>query len=87
MWRRAQVLLFVLAIWLVLPATPAQATFPDKNGRIAFRRFLNEDRSWGAVFTINADGFGERQVTFPALQNRGCSRGLNPPASSRHLAM
>ncbi len=22
-----------------------------------------------------------------ALHNRGCSRGLNPPASSRHLAM
>ena len=22
-----------------------------------------------------------------ALQNRGCSRGLNPPASSRHLAV
>ena len=65
MRRRAPVLLFVLALWLVLPAAPAQATFPDKNGRIAFRRFLNEDRSWGAVFTINPNGSDERQVTFP----------------------
>ena len=65
MWRKAFVLLIVLALWLVLPAAPAQATFPDKNGRIAFRGFLNEDRSTGAVFTINPDGSGKRQVTFP----------------------
>lgn len=65
MWRKAFVLLIVLALWLVLPAAPAQATFPDKNGRIAFRGFLNEDRSSGAVFTINPDGSGKRQVTFP----------------------
>jgi TolB protein len=65
MWRRVPVLLGVLALSLMLPAVPAQATFPDQNGRIAFRRFLNEDRSWGAVFTINPDGTDERQVTFP----------------------
>jgi hypothetical protein len=44
---------------------PAGATFPARNGRIAFRRFLNDEQSWGAVFTINADGTDEQQITFP----------------------
>ena len=46
-------------------ASPAAATFPGENGRIAFRRFLNTEMTWGAVFTIKPDGTGERQVTFP----------------------
>ncbi len=46
-------------------APRVSATFPDHNGRIAFRRYLNEERTWGAVFTINPDGTHERQVTFP----------------------
>jgi TolB protein len=50
---------------LTVPAGPAQATFPGDNGRIAFRRFLNEERTWGAVFTIRPDGTRERQVTRP----------------------
>jgi TolB protein len=41
------------------------ATFPDHNGRIAFRRYLNEERTWGAVFTIKPNGTHERQVTLP----------------------
>ena len=44
---------------------PVSATFPDHNGRIAFRRYLNEERTWGAVFTIKPNGTHERQVTFP----------------------
>jgi TolB protein len=61
-------LLSLLAVLVVLATTtpPADATFPDHNGRIAFRRFLNEDRTWGAVFTIRPNGTGERQITFPA---------------------
>ena len=50
---------------LVLVAPAAEATPPGVNGRIAFRRFLDEDRTTGAVFTIRPDGTGERQVTFP----------------------
>ena len=50
---------------VVLPASPAQATFHAKNGRIAFRRFLNEERTWGAVFTIRPDGTREHQITNP----------------------
>jgi TolB protein len=61
--RLAVALLAVAAV--VVPALPAQATPPGDNGRIAFRRFLNQERTWGAVFTIRPDGRGERQVTHP----------------------
>jgi hypothetical protein len=50
---------------MAISAVPVQATFPDDNGRIAFRRFLNEDRTTGAVFTIRPNGTRERQVTIP----------------------
>lgn len=50
---------------LVLVAPVAEATTPGTNGRVAFRRFLDEDQTTGAVFTIRPDGSGERQVTFP----------------------
>lgn len=45
----------------VIPA----ATFDDANGRIAFRRYLDDDRTWGALFTIRPGGTGERRVTRP----------------------
>ena len=62
---RLALALTLAVVGALIVGVPAQATFKDDNGRIAFRRFLNEDRSWGAVFTINPDGSGERQVTFP----------------------
>ena len=65
MIKRLLVPLVALALWGCLPAIEAHATFPGENGRIAFRRFLNQEQDWGAVFTINPDGRGERQVTFP----------------------
>ncbi|MGZ4149733.1 MAG: TolB family protein [Actinomycetota bacterium] len=55
----------VLGILLVLSAPAALATAPGANGRIAFRRWLNKDHTWGAIFTVEADGTGERQVTHP----------------------
>jgi TolB protein len=36
-----------------------------KNGRIAFRRYFDGAHTWGAIFTINPDGTGERQATHP----------------------
>ena len=65
MIKRLLVPLVALALWGCLPAIEAHASFPGENGRIAFRRFLNQEQDWGAVFTINPDGRGERQVTFP----------------------
>jgi TolB protein len=57
--------LAVLATGLAVVA-PSHATFRGKNGPIAFRRYFDSAHTWGAVFTINADGTGERQVTHPA---------------------
>jgi TolB protein len=46
-------------------AVPAEATFPDQNGKIAFRRFLDAEQTTGAIFTIEPDGTAELQVTNP----------------------
>jgi Tol biopolymer transport system component len=64
-WRGAALVVLLLTGAMSIPATHAAATFHGKNGRIAFRRFLNEERTWGAVFTIRPNGTGERQVTHP----------------------
>ena len=53
------------AVLLGAGAEPAQATAPGHNGPIAFRRFLDEERTQAAIFIINPDGSGERQVTSP----------------------
>jgi TolB protein len=49
-----------------LTASPAGATFPGKNGRIAYRLFFNQHQRWAAIFTMRPDGTGVRQLTHPA---------------------
>jgi TolB protein len=44
-------------------ATAGPAELPA--GRIAFRRYLDDAQTHGAVFTINPDGTGEKQITHP----------------------
>jgi Tol biopolymer transport system component len=46
-------------------AAPASATSPGDNGRIAFKGYLDTDRSTGAIFTVRPSGTGARQITFP----------------------
>jgi TolB protein len=46
-------------------ANAARMTVPGKNGEVAFRRYLDARKTWGAIFTVNSDGEGERQVTHP----------------------
>ena len=43
----------------------AHATAPGKNGGIAFKRYLDGGRSTGAIFTVDASGKAERQITMP----------------------
>jgi len=61
--------LALLPALLVLPggagATGSAATFEDGNGRIVFRRYLDDDRTWGALFSVRPDGTGERRITRP----------------------
>lgn len=64
-WKRQVVAGLLVAGVVGLPTHPAGATFRGENGRIAFRRFLNLERTTGAVFTIEPDGSDERQITRP----------------------
>src|SRR5215217_2684450 len=41
----------------------AEATFPGKNGRIAFDAYAHGRGSRSQIFTINPNGTGERQLT------------------------
>jgi Tol biopolymer transport system component len=43
----------------------ADATPPGKNGPIAFRRYFDRSQRTGAIFVINPDGTGERELTHP----------------------
>ena len=54
----------VLALCLTLLSS-ASATAPGRNGPITFRRYFDDQHSWGAVFTVQTDGTHARQVTHP----------------------
>jgi len=60
--RLGIVLALSVTIGLVAVATPAQATYPGTNGRIAFSTDQGDDPQ---IFTVNPDGSGETQLTFP----------------------
>lgn len=45
--------------------TQAHATVPGKNGRIAYRRYLNAAQTHAAIFTITPQGTRVRQITHP----------------------
>jgi Tol biopolymer transport system component len=51
--------------FLYLGAPTAGATVTGENGRIAFRRFFNEEQTRAAIFTIKPNGTEERQITRP----------------------
>ena len=52
-------------VGLIVLVNTAGATPPGANGRLAFRTYFDRQQSWGAVFTVNADGTGARQITHP----------------------
>jgi Tol biopolymer transport system component len=64
MTRSARLLgLAACTLALASSAAPAAA---DGDGRIAFRRFIEQGHDTSALFTIDPDGSGERQITRPA---------------------
>ena len=70
---RSSVLLELATLAVVLTsAVPAHATFPGKNGRIAFGQMTGPNA--GDIFTMNPDGSDVRQLTF--FGSNGGSAGL-----------
>lgn len=63
--RKPALVTVVLTAIVSVAAGSATATAPGKNGRIAFRRYLDVDKTRSAIFTANPDGKGVRQVTHP----------------------
>lgn len=57
----------------------ASTATSDLRGRIVFRRFLDDAHSHGALFVMNADGTGIRQVTHPPA---AAVDSLNGPPSA-----
>jgi TolB protein len=55
----------LVVVVALLDASVAEATYAGKNGRIAFRRYLNDAHTRGALFTVRRDGSGIRQLTHP----------------------
>jgi Tol biopolymer transport system component len=51
---------------VVSSALAAGSTPPGKNGRIAFKRYLDGSRSTGAIYVIGVNGTAAHQVTKPA---------------------
>jgi TolB protein len=47
------------------PTVAANVELPG--GRVAFRRFLDDAQTHGAIFTVNLDGSDERQLTDPPV--------------------
>jgi TolB protein len=46
-------------------ASVAWGTAPGRNGKLAFRRYLDATHTWSALYTVNPDGSRLRQITHP----------------------
>ncbi|MBL7253056.1 TolB family protein [Paractinoplanes lichenicola] len=65
MIRSSRVLVTAVVLGLLTVGTPARATPPGANGRIAYKGYLDAARTTGAIFTVRPGGDGVRQLTRP----------------------
>lgn len=63
MSKLALTLGLLAAVTAAVVTSSSQATMPGKNGQIAFRRYFDRNHTHGAIFVLNPDGSGLRQVT------------------------
>jgi TolB protein len=59
----------------------ALATTPGTNGQITFRRYLNDDQTRSAIYTMNADGTNVRQIVKPATGGHDDQPDWSPDGS------
>jgi TolB protein len=50
---------------VVLAVSQAWATAPGANGQITYRTYFDLQHSWGAVYVMQPDGSGKRQISHP----------------------
>jgi hypothetical protein len=81
--RRALRLLALVGFALLALSTPAHATFPGKNGKIAFESSRDGNT---AVFTMNADGTSQTNIT-PTTRATSIPPGRPMGRSSRSRAI
>jgi TolB protein len=55
----------VISVAILMPAS-ADATFPARNGKLAFKRYLDPSRSTSAILVSDPNGKRERQLTHPS---------------------
>jgi Tol biopolymer transport system component len=60
---RAVLLAAVAGLVAAPVGATADETAPGKNGRIAFTRYVDADRTTGSIYVVQPDGKGERRVT------------------------
>jgi TolB protein len=53
----------VVALLAGMVCAGALATFPGAKGKIAFRRYFNDEHTKSGIFIINPNGTGEQQIT------------------------
>jgi TolB protein len=58
--------MFCIAASLLIASSPASATAPGENGRIAYRLYLNDAQTHAAILTMRPNGTEKRWVTHPA---------------------
>jgi TolB protein len=75
---RLLAVLVLAAMALATGVLPADATSPDENGPVVFRRYYNVHHNRGAIFSIRPDGSGERQITHPGRKVLDNSPGVSP---------
>src|SRR5919201_2010501 len=61
--RTVAVALAAASVALAFAVAPSQATYHGKNGRIAFRRYFDNNHQRSAIYTINIDGSAEQRIT------------------------
>jgi TolB protein len=65
-FARAVVTLALALVSVFAVVTTSSATTPGHNGRIAYKGYLDADRTTGAIFSVRPDGTRRRQLTRPA---------------------
>src|SRR5215211_9157646 len=80
--RHLKRLVFVGALVVIASvAAAAVATTPSSNGQIAFRRWLNDETTRSALYTINADGTGVRRIVRPFRRGHDDQPDWSPDGS------